>query len=72
MAPGSRRRHRDHGAGQNALAVSRAIEQRLAAVRQGLPAGVDIVTTYDRSTWIWNTLKQFFATLVADWSSSPW
>src|SRR5437867_8557864 len=51
---------------QNVLTVTRAIEQRLAAVRQGLPGGIEILTTYDRSTWIWATLKQFFATLISE------
>ncbi|HEX5111105.1 MAG TPA: efflux RND transporter permease subunit [Vicinamibacterales bacterium] len=51
---------------QNVLAVTRAIQQRLANIRQSLPAGVEILTTYDRSEWIWATLKQFFATLVAE------
>src|SRR5206468_4924785 len=51
---------------QNVLAVTRAIEQRLATVRQALPTGVDILTTCDRSAWIWATLKQFFATLASE------
>ena len=32
-------------------------------IRAALPAGVDIVTAYDRSAWIWATLRQFFETL---------
>jgi Cu(I)/Ag(I) efflux system membrane protein CusA/SilA len=51
---------------QNVLAVTRAIDERLSAVRANLPAGVEILTTYDRSAWIWATLQQFFATLGAE------
>src|SRR6185369_12646684 len=51
---------------QNVLAVTGAIEQKLQAVRASLPKGIEILTTYDRSTWIWATLKQFFATLVSE------
>ncbi len=35
--------------GGNALATIRAVEDRLDALRPGLPEGVEIVTTYDRS-----------------------
>ncbi len=35
--------------GENALAVIDAVKQRLESVRAGLPEGVEIVTTYDRS-----------------------
>src|SRR5439155_8115463 len=48
---------------QNVLAITRSLEQKLQAVRRGLPEGVDIVATYDRSAWIWETLRQFFETL---------
>ncbi len=51
---------------QNVLAVTRGIEQKLEAVRASLPQGIEIVTTYDRSTWVWATLKQFFGTLVSE------
>src|SRR5204863_39288 len=51
---------------QNVLAVTRGIEQKLQAVRASLPDGIGIVTTYDRSTWIWATLKQFLATLLSE------
>jgi len=51
---------------QNVLAVTRAIEQKLEAIRASLPPGVTILTTYDRSAWIWATLKQFFATLLSE------
>ena len=51
---------------QNVLAVTRAVEQKLQTIRASLPQGVGIVTTYDRSAWIWATLKQFFATLLSE------
>jgi Cu(I)/Ag(I) efflux system membrane protein CusA/SilA len=48
---------------QNVLAVTRAIEQKLQDVRRAVPAGVEIVSTYDRAAWIWATLKEFVQTL---------
>ncbi len=48
---------------RNVLAVTRALEQKLEQIRPTLPAGVEIVATYDRSAWIWSTLRQFFETL---------
>ena len=38
--------------GQNALAVIDAVKQRIEELKPGLPAGVEIVPTYDRSTLI--------------------
>src|SRR5262249_54266727 len=49
---------------QNVLSVTRAIGQKLQQIRSALPAGVEIVNTYDRSAWIWATLRQFFETLA--------
>jgi len=46
--------------GRNVLAVTSALQQRLAALRPSLPAGIEIVTTYDRSSLIWDTLTNFF------------
>jgi len=51
---------------QNVLAITRTLEQKLRQVRASLPQGVEIITTYDRSAWIWATLRQFFETLVAE------
>src|SRR5262245_38318690 len=51
---------------QNVLAVSRSLDQKLKEISVSLPKGVEIVTTYDRSSWIWATLKEFFATLVSE------
>ncbi len=38
--------------GENALNVIRAVKNRIAELRPSLPAGVEIVTAYDRSTLI--------------------
>jgi Cu(I)/Ag(I) efflux system membrane protein CusA/SilA len=51
---------------QNVLAITRSLEQRLATIQRGLPEGVNIVPTYDRSAWIWATLRQFFETLAIE------
>ncbi|MEO8256250.1 MAG: CusA/CzcA family heavy metal efflux RND transporter [Acidobacteriota bacterium] len=51
---------------QNVLAVTRALTQRLDQLRPTLPAGVEVVATYDRSAWIWATLRQFFETLLIE------
>src|SRR5712691_725889 len=48
---------------QNVLAITRSLERKLQELRASLPQGVEIVTTYDRSAWIWATLRQFFETL---------
>jgi Cu(I)/Ag(I) efflux system membrane protein CusA/SilA len=50
--------------GQNVLTVAAGLEARLAEVRQALPDGVEIVTTYDRSTLISATLDNFFTALA--------
>jgi Cu(I)/Ag(I) efflux system membrane protein CusA/SilA len=50
--------------GENALDVIERVKQRLDEVRRGLPAGVQVVTTYDRSGLIERaiaTLKQALA-----------
>ena len=46
--------------GQNVLAVTATLQDELAKVRAALPAGIEIVTTYDRSALIWETLTNFF------------
>ncbi|PYS39459.1 MAG: hypothetical protein DMG14_13905, partial [Acidobacteria bacterium] len=51
---------------QNVLAISRSLDRKLKEISASLPKGVEIVTTYDRSSWIWATLKEFFATLVSE------
>ena len=52
--------------GQNVLAVTRTVEQKLQEVRPSLPSGIDVISTYDRSAWIWSTLRQFFETLTIE------
>lgn len=49
--------------GQNALAVAGRLDSALDNLRSELPDGVDIVMTYDRSSLIWATLKNFFKAL---------
>jgi copper/silver efflux system protein len=51
---------------QNVLAITRSLHEKLRQIRASLPKGVEIVSTYDRSAWIWTTLKEFFATLVTE------
>ena len=54
-----RRRHRDHGAGPQRPRRHRAL-QREARASSGrrCPQGIEIVTTYDRSSLIWDTLDE--------------
>src|SRR6185295_12818358 len=49
---------------QNALEITRALKNRIAEIAAALPAGVEIVPTYDRSQLIWATLQHFFITLL--------
>ena len=49
---------------RNVLEVTRALDRKLREVKASLPQGVDIVTTYDRSSLIWGTLEHFFTTLI--------
>ncbi len=51
---------------QNVLAVTDALVQKLAEITPSLPEGVEIVTTYDRSTLIRGTLEHYFATLISE------
>jgi len=46
--------------GRNVLTVTNALQQRLDQLRPSLPDGIDVVTTYNRSTLIWDTLTNFF------------
>jgi Cu(I)/Ag(I) efflux system membrane protein CusA/SilA len=50
--------------GRNVLAVTKALEQRLAALRPSLPNGIEIVPTYDRAALIWDTLTNFFQAIA--------
>jgi len=49
---------------QNVLTVTHALEARLKEVRAQLPRGVELLTTYDRSALIWETLRHFSLTLL--------
>jgi Cu(I)/Ag(I) efflux system membrane protein CusA/SilA len=51
---------------QNVLAITRSLDRKLQEISAALPKGVEIIATYDRSSWIWATLKEFFATLVSE------
>ncbi len=51
---------------QNVLAITRALDAKMKQVTAALPKGVQIVPTYDRSAWIWATLKEFFGTLISE------
>lgn len=50
--------------GRNVLAVTRTLLERIETVKASLPAGIEIVPTYNRSALIWDTLTNFFQTLV--------
>ena len=45
--------------GRNVLAVMRSLEQHLATLRTSLPEGIEVITTYDRSALIRDTLQNF-------------
>jgi Cu(I)/Ag(I) efflux system membrane protein CusA/SilA len=51
---------------QNVLSVTRSLNQKLKEIQASLPKGIVIQATYDRSAWIWTTLKEFFGTLVTE------
>ena len=50
--------------GRNVLAVTRALLEQLEVVKTSLPAGIEIVPTYDRSVLIWDTLRNFFQAII--------
>ena len=52
--------------GENALATIAAVKDRLHALRQGLPEGVEIVETYDRSTLILEAVDTLQTKLVEE------
>src|SRR5215475_1257020 len=51
---------------QNVLAITRSLDRRLKEVSASLPKGVEIIAAYNRSSWIWATLKEFFGTLLSE------
>ncbi len=52
--------------GENALAVIDAVKQKIEDVKRSLPAGVSIVTTYDRSTLIRDAIATLKDALVEE------
>ena len=51
---------------QNVLAITRTLDRRLKQITASLPKGVEIIPTYNRSDWIWATLREFFRTLILE------
>ena len=51
---------------QNVLSVTANLQAKLKEIASALPKGIEIIPTYDRSAWIWATLKQFFGTLASE------
>ncbi|VAX01884.1 Cobalt-zinc-cadmium resistance protein CzcA; Cation efflux system protein CusA [hydrothermal vent metagenome] len=49
---------------QNVIAVSNAFEKKLQELKSTLPKGIEIINTYNRSTLIWATLKNFASALA--------
>lgn len=52
--------------GQNALTVIKAVQQKLDTLKASLPAGVDIVTTYDRSQLIVRAVENLWHKLAEE------
>ena len=53
-------------AGENAVATIEGVKQRLEELKSGLPAGVELVTTYDRSRLIHRAIETLFTTLIEE------
>ncbi len=52
--------------GENALTTIEAVKQKLAALQQGLPDGVEIVPTYDRSELILDAVDNLKGKLIEE------
>ncbi|MEJ2576492.1 MAG: efflux RND transporter permease subunit [Gammaproteobacteria bacterium] len=52
--------------GENALATIAAVKEKLAALQQGLPPGVEVVQTYDRSELILDAVDNLKSKLVEE------
>lgn len=52
--------------GENALATINAVKEKLDTLASGLPTGVEIVTTYDRSQLINNAVDNLYTTLLEE------
>ncbi len=50
--------------GENVVDLVRQINRKLKEIKKNIPTGIEIVSTYDRSTLIHKTLSTFFKTLV--------
>jgi Cu(I)/Ag(I) efflux system membrane protein CusA/SilA len=50
--------------GRNVLAVTNALREKLEQLKPSLPAGIELVPTYDRAALIWDTLTNFFRAIV--------
>lgn len=53
-------------AGENAVATIESVKQRLAEIKTGLPDGVELITTYDRSKLIARAVRNLAITLVEE------
>jgi Cu(I)/Ag(I) efflux system membrane protein CusA/SilA len=54
--------------GRNALETIRAVERKLEALKPGLPPGVEIVETYDRSGLIERSVRNLTAKLIEEFA----
>jgi Cu(I)/Ag(I) efflux system membrane protein CusA/SilA len=52
--------------GENALKVIDGVKRKLAELEQGLPLGVQIITTYDRSSLIDRAIRTLWRTLIEE------
>ncbi|MBX7057545.1 MAG: efflux RND transporter permease subunit [Leptospirales bacterium] len=52
--------------GENALAVIERVKQRLEQLQKSMPSGVEIVTTYDRSSLIRRAIKTLQSALIEE------
>ena len=52
--------------GENALATINAVKSKLEELESGLPQGVEIVTTYDRSELINNAVDNLYSKLIEE------
>ncbi|HJW82605.1 MAG TPA: CusA/CzcA family heavy metal efflux RND transporter, partial [Acidiferrobacterales bacterium] len=52
--------------GENALATIKAVKQKLEILKQSLPEGVEIVTTYDRAGIIQRAIRNLTGTLIEE------
>jgi Cu(I)/Ag(I) efflux system membrane protein CusA/SilA len=54
--------------GENALTTIKAVKQKLESLRNSLPQGVEIVTTYDRADLIQRAIRNLSGTLVEEFA----